>query len=201
MGEPRKRGYLFSTCIAASVSAIVVLAVLLAQQRAARSSNAQRRMLTEVNRWADALTLEPIPYRPYGAKDKEAMHAWLEKFHARDIDRLRGDPRQRATFPPDARAALDLTHPCGVIPGRAPLRQAVVVLPAGDTFNASSWTPDPATAPFDLVLLHYGSNPPRCPHCVLVMNAKGAKWKLARDFALSEPWRRLQGAKGYKHIM
>ena len=70
---------------------------------------------------------------------------------------------------------------------------APAAAPAG---GARRWIDHPASATFDLVLLHYGNaSELRCPHCTAVIYAAGPKWQLVWQLTQHPSWPQLREGK------
>ncbi|GAB4822225.1 hypothetical protein N2152v2_009271 [Parachlorella kessleri] len=79
-------------------------------------------------------------------------------------------------------------------------RPNLVLVPVGDTFNASKWVRYPELANFDLIVLYYGTNASyQCSVCTKVFHAPGTKWKLVYSLYTMRHWRQL--AQGYRAVM
>lgn len=79
-------------------------------------------------------------------------------------------------------------------------KRYLVVLPAGDGFDANRWMPDPAAAAFDLIIIHFGKNQAyECWQCRKMYRGRGAKWRLVYQLFSRQDW--LATTEQYKAIM
>ncbi|KAL4430961.1 hypothetical protein ABPG75_006217 [Micractinium tetrahymenae] len=155
---------------------------------------------------------QPLPEDAEGGGDNPhhaAVMAWADRF----VQEQAARPARTADqlVPPDTKGESLLERligkqeqdSCGVDESKLPVeRKHLVVLPAGDSFDASiGWLRLPEKANWDLMVIYYGSQPERfrCPLCAAVYQASGPKWRLAYRFTLLPEWE--QYRERYQAIM
>lgn len=130
------------------------------------------------------------------------MNAFTERFHreqARRQEALAVDA-SRAARTEKLVVSSEISGCEGKLSSKPVKRENLLVLPAGDSFDASKWMTDPMQSSWDIILIYFGKNRDfRCPLCKAVYRASGPKWRLIWGFTLLPEWQDYQ--KNYTAIM